>query len=87
MVESATERPSRPGRVRRLQQYLADHDIDVALVSGDANVVHQSGYQRYYQGLCMVVVPAEGEPALLVPRDEVAGARAGMSSAGECGNG
>ena len=75
MAESATERPSRPGRVRRLQQHLADHDVDVALVSGDGNVVHQSGYQRYYQGLCMVVVPAEGEPALLVPRDEVAGAQ------------
>lgn len=75
MAETVQARSSRPGRVRRLQRYLADHDIDVALVSGDGNVVHQSGYQRYYQGLAMVVVPAEGEPALIVPRDEVAAAR------------
>lgn len=75
MGDSAAARHSRPNRVRRLQQYLAEHGIDLALVSGTENVVHQSGYQRYYQGLAMVVVPAEGEPALLVSRDEVAGAR------------
>ena len=75
MGENSVQRPSRPDRVRRLQRCLADHDIDVALVSGDGNVLHQSGYQRYHQGLAMVVVPAEGEPALIVSRDEVAAAR------------
>lgn len=75
MGEIAGPRASRPPRVRRLQRYLAERDIDVALVSGDGNVIHQSGYQRYFQGLSMVVVPAEGEPALIVSRDEVAAAR------------
>lgn len=74
-MADTTSRPSRPGRVQRLQQHLAAHDIDVALVSGTGNVIHQSGYERYYQGLAMVVVPAEGEPALIVSRDEVEAAR------------
>jgi Xaa-Pro aminopeptidase len=72
---TAQAHSSRPDRVQRLQQHLQEHGIDVALISGDSNVVHQSGYQRYYQGLAMVVVPAEGEPALLVPRDEVEAAK------------
>ncbi len=75
MNDAEMSRSPLPQRVRRLQQYLAEHDIDLALVSGDGNVIHQSGYQRYYQGLSMVVVPAQGEPALLVSRDEVAAAR------------
>lgn len=74
-MADTTSRPSRPGRVQRLQQHLAAYDIDVALVSGTGNVIHQSGYERYYQGLAMVVVPAEGEPALIVSRDEVEAAR------------
>src|SRR5689334_1079621 len=74
-MATTTPRPSRPGRVQRLQQHLAAYDIDAALVCGTGNVIHQSGYQRYYQGLAMVVVPAEGEPALIVPRDEIEAAR------------
>jgi Xaa-Pro dipeptidase len=75
VARAAKPRTSRPGRVQRLQQHLQDNGIDLALVSGEGNVAHQSGYQRYYQGLAMVVVPDEGEPALIVTRFEVPAAK------------
>ncbi len=75
MADAGKSRKSRPGRVQRFQRYLQENGIDVALVSGDGNVMHQSGYNRYYQGLAMVVVPADGEPALIVTVFEVSAAK------------
>ena len=63
-------------RLERFRRWMADENVDCAVVFGTDNVNHLSGYWRYYGGHSALVIGADGERTLVAMRDEVAIAEA-----------
>ena len=61
-------------RVGRLQGLLAQHGVDVALLSIGADLPYFTGYEAMAsERLTVMVIPADGDPVLVIPeldRDE-----------------
>lgn len=60
-----------PGRLRRVTAWMAASGVDALVAAGANMVTWLAGYSRYYGGLAAVVVAADGERTLVVPRNEV----------------
>ena len=58
-------------RMNQLRQKLADHDIDVALITDDDNVYYLTGYYDYlhmeFGRPTVLVVPRDGDSLLITP--------------------
>ena len=60
-------------RIRRARLAMADHDVDVLLVSVGSDLPYLSGYTAMpLERLTMLVLPREGEATLVIPRLEAA---------------
>ena len=58
-------------RVDRVRRRMADRGVDVLLVSLGADLPYLTGYEAMpLERLTMLVLPAEGDATLLVPRLE-----------------
>lgn len=56
------------GRVERLQALMTEHDVDATLLSVGADLPYFIGYEAMAsERLTVLVVPASGEPSLLIP--------------------
>ena len=67
MSESATT-DFQADRIQRLQQELKQTGVDIALFGPSADLVYLTGYDAHLsERLNLLVVPAEGKPALVVP--------------------
>jgi Xaa-Pro aminopeptidase len=71
----------RPTRIRRAQQVMRDAGVDLLLVGPSADLRYLVDYHALpLERLTLLVVPAEGDPALIVP--ELEAPRAAASGAG-----
>ncbi|MEK7426994.1 MAG: aminopeptidase P family protein [Actinomycetota bacterium] len=58
-------------RIRRARGAMADHDVDVLLVSVGSDLPYLSGYEAMpLERLTMLVVPRDGEATMVIPRLE-----------------
>ncbi len=80
MLDGLPQEPAFPveeylTRLAAVRDYMRERDIEVLLVQHAPNVLYMTGYQTFSPnfGECMVV-PLEGDPALLVPSPELGGA-------------
>lgn len=71
-----------PTRLRRTQEVLRERGLDALFVGPSADLRYLVGYHALpLERLTLLVIPAEGEPELVVPGLEAA--RAGASGASE----
>ena len=80
MLDGLPQEPAFPveeyqTRLAAVREGMRERDIDVLLVQHPSNVLYLTGYQTFSPnfGEC-VVVPMEGDPAVLVPSPELGGA-------------
>jgi len=58
-------------RTARLHAWMEEERLDAVALFGADNVIHLSGYARYYGGPSGLVIGRDGERTLVVMRDEV----------------
>ena len=59
-------------RVSKLQKSLRSSDIDCFIVRTDTNIMYLTGVDFYSEERkVLMLVPAQGEPTLIVPRMEL----------------
>jgi Xaa-Pro aminopeptidase len=63
-------------RLTRAREQLAERGVDALLLGPSADLVHLTGYDALLtERLTLLVLPAKGEPRLVVPRLEAPLAR------------